>query len=502
MFLRKNSKLFLFIHVYFILFTLIKNETNNANTFSIISPNKVAKEIEKINQNLNSEVPYRIGKFGDIPFGKTFLSMIFIEEQNDGSNYWCNYDDTKTPTDLNSYSSIYSEYLPMILVDQGQCSYSKKALNVQLRGGSVMLIVDDDNNLDNNDKYNILDLRGNSIKIPTLIIPRNYGDIIKNYIYSERMKKKENNIDLPIEPIITSIKFSAYNEDGTVEMDLFLSSDDMNAVHFFKEFNRYKELLGKKLKFNPIYKYHNYAAYESNNDINQIYINAPCFSKKEMHYCSTNNYDLNLKNGRIILLENLRQSCIFINYGLDLYWKYMIEFGKACVNPKKPNFSEECSLIALYYIGLDNRNVTKIKSCMQDLIDFNSKVDDDYQLYNYRRVYEYPLITLNGIHFKGMWLPRTIFNSICTSFINDEKICGSPEIDKLSKNVQIYSPLLIIFVVIFLFTFTLLLIICYRRTVFRSIEQTVIEKIQTETIKSIGKHKKNKNEKNQLYEES
>ena len=70
---------------------------------------------------------------------------------------------------------------------------------------------------------------------------------------------------------------------------------------------------------------------------------------------------------------------------------------------------------------------------MQDLIDFNSKVDDDYELFNYRKVYEYPLITLNGIKFKGMFLPRTIFNSICTSFINDENICGAPKIKQISK---------------------------------------------------------------------
>ena len=61
--------------------------------------------------------------------------MIFIEQQDDGSNYWCNYDSAKAPIELTSYASIYKEYLPMILVDQGQCSYSRKALNVQLRGG-------------------------------------------------------------------------------------------------------------------------------------------------------------------------------------------------------------------------------------------------------------------------------------------------------------------------------------------------------------------------------
>ena len=348
----------------------MKSETNNPNTISLITPIQVSKEIEKINKN--GEIPYRIGKFGDIPFGKTVLSMVFIEQQYDGSNYWCNYDDTKEPSELKKYSSIYNEYLPIILVDQGQFSYSKKALNVQLRGGSVMLVVDDDNNLDNNDKYNIIDLRGNAIKIPTLIIPRNYGDIIKNYIYSQKNKNQGQSFHIPSELVIISIKFSAYNEDGIVEMYLFLSSDDINAILFFKEFEKYKNELGDKLVFNPIYKYHSYSSYESNNDASNSLGKAPCFSKKSINYCSTSNIDLKIENPRVILLENLRQSCIFINYGLDKYWEYMIQFGKECINLKKPYFIEECSLNSVYSIGFNKNDYNDIKNCMQDFIDFNS----------------------------------------------------------------------------------------------------------------------------------
>jgi hypothetical protein len=488
----KNLLSFLFLLLFLILFKSIKSQINTGNTFSIITPLSISEEIEKINLSKNSEIPYRIGKFGDVPFGKTVLGMIFIQQQYDGSNYWCNYDETSTPLEIEKYSSIYKAYLPIILVDQGQCSYSKKALNVQLRGGSAMLIVDDDNNLDNNDKFNILDLRGNSIKIPSLIIPRNYGDIIKNYIYEQKNLKEK-------EPVIVSIKFSAYNPDGSIELNLFMSSDDINAIYFFKEFEKYKELIGDKLKFNPIYKYHNYKGFKAENDIKSN-SESPCFSKKNINFCSTKNSDLKINNPRLVLMENLRQSCIFINHGVDLYWNYMIEFGNQCTNFKNPIFNEECSKISFYRLRLNDKDYDKIISCMQDLIDFNSKVDDDYELYNYRKVYEYPLITLNGIKFTGMFLPRMIFNSICTSFINDDIICGSPLVKALTKNTKLYPPSLIFFIITFLFFMTIILVICYRRVAYRSIEQTLIEKIQTETIKSIGKHQQKK-EKKELVKE-
>ena len=49
-------------------------------------------------------------------------------------------------------------------------------------------------------------------------------------------------------------------------MNLFLISDDINAVLFCLRLIIYKNELGNKLVFNPIYKYHSYLSYESNND--------------------------------------------------------------------------------------------------------------------------------------------------------------------------------------------------------------------------------------------
>ncbi len=200
-------------------------------------------------------------------------------------------------------------------------------------------------------------------------------------------------------------------------------------------------------------------------------------------------------------MENLRQSCIFINHGVDIYWKYMIKFGELCADLSHPIFNEECAKMVYLFLMLSEKEYEEVLNCMQDLIDFNSKVDDDYELYNYRKVYEYPLITLNGIKFKGMFLPRTIFNSICTSFINDEKICGSPKVKEISKSPKVYPSSLIFFIIILLFLMTIILVLCYRRVAYRSIEQTLIERIQEGTIKSIGKYQQKKSTVTELVEE-
>ena len=67
---KKNTKTLLFLQIYFLILTSIKCQTNTGNSFSVITPPEIIEEIEKINQIKSSEIPYRIGKFGDIPFGK------------------------------------------------------------------------------------------------------------------------------------------------------------------------------------------------------------------------------------------------------------------------------------------------------------------------------------------------------------------------------------------------------------------------------------------------
>jgi len=78
---------------------------STGNYFSIITPLEISQKIERLNIFRLNQIPYKIGKFGDIPFGKTVLAMLFLQTEDDGSNYWCNYDTTKIPSELNSYSN-------------------------------------------------------------------------------------------------------------------------------------------------------------------------------------------------------------------------------------------------------------------------------------------------------------------------------------------------------------------------------------------------------------
>ncbi len=77
---------------------------------------------------------------------------------------------------------------------------------------------------------------------------------------------------------------------------------------------------------------------------------------------------LGITNPRIMLMENIRQSCIYYTHVKDLeqYWDYMETFSKICADIDKPVFTEECAIDVINYLGLDRKEIDK---CMKQEIE-------------------------------------------------------------------------------------------------------------------------------------
>lgn len=108
---------------------------------------------------------------------------------------------------------------------------------------------------------------------------------------------------------------------------------------------------------------------------------------------------MNIKSERSVLMENIRQSCIYLlnNYNLDVYWNYMIVFSDTCADINNPLFDAKCSENVMSVLYIDNE---KVKECMNNLIQNPGKIEDDYNLTKQKRVYKIPEILLNGIKYK------------------------------------------------------------------------------------------------------
>ena len=333
----------------------------------------------------------------------------------------------------------------------------------------MMIIISDNDSM--MESYNFDDQVGDRVDIPSIILSKKIGDLFKEYLSNSSNK----------DPITISIKFSGVKKDGSIDIDLFFGSDDAIALNFFREFSPFYELLDKKLHFRPVYKYYIYLNEETDNSLS-VDSNIRCF--KNQKYCVGSSKDFNITNPRIPLLENIRQSCIYTLFELPVYWNYMMTFAKDCADVVNPSFTPECSLSTIKAIGIE-QNEDKINECMKDMIEKDSKVNDDYNLYNQKRVFKVPELMINGVKYRGTWYSKYIFNSICSGFIDDDSICKPKKTEPPSSFTGMK---LIGIVAIGLFVVTIISLICYRRFVNKSLETSLSEKIEQQTMVSIGQY--------------
>ena len=413
-----------------------------------------------------------MGNFGKIPYGKTILGKVYYIPQKDGSNYWC--DSSKLNVNKDLYLVDSKEYVPVYFVDHSNdCSYAHKAINVQNMLGKVMLIASDSNIIE--EEYNIDDAIEKP-SIPTIIITKDFGDIIREYskyILNEKNKEDKH--------IILNMKFSGVKENGKVELELFFRSDDKKVLSFFQEFYYYKKLLGDKLVLKPYYKYSRYVNEEYSNELSS---NLPYPCVKESRMCATSNNQLNINNPRIILMENIRQSCVLKLYGIEKYWYYMIFFGELCVDLRKPTFTEECASEVLNLTLIDNEI---INYCMKNMIEKEEKIEEDFNTFQKRKIYSVPDLYINGVPYRGTWLSKYIFNSICNGFLDDE-ICASEDPSSIMKNRKI-NIILIFILSMIIFCVLVLSLLFYKQYINRDLERVFNSKIEEYTIKSISQYK-------------
>ena len=187
-------------------------------------------------------------------------------------------------------------------------------------------------------------------------------------------------------------------------------------------------------------------------------------------------------------MENIRQSCIyniFKTENLDTYWSYMMNFSDTCADSNNPLFTEECAVDMMKYTGIE---ISRVNLCMEDAIkSISGPIENDYSAFTSKKVHKLPEIMLNGVKYRGSWLARYIFDAICSGFLDDDSICATPKPEELSgdSGVGVGGIMLII---VFVVLAMIVLLICYRRIVNKSLEASLNEKIQTQTIHSLGQY--------------
>ena len=195
-------------------------------------------------------------------------------------------------------------------------------------------------------------------------------------------------------------------------------------------------------------------------------------------------------------LENLRQKCIYYESELgripainpiSLYWDYMSDFSKLCADLKNPIFNTLCSESVMI---LNHINIDKIKQCMNNAItDKNNYLllREDKAFLD-RSVFKVPTIIINGETYQGMFSAVKIFEEICSHIYSGSTVQSC--IDELSpKDIEEqyeFTEILILSIAIcFIILFFLYL---YKRSIERSLDETITEKIKKQAHGSLGEY--------------
>jgi hypothetical protein len=174
-----------------------------------------------------------------------------------------------------------------------------------------------------------------------------------------------------------------------------------------------------------------------------------------------------------------------------VYYEYMVRFSELCIDLDRPNFTMDCAATAMSATG--SLVLSTIESCIQDELKGiipvrtpNEKpfISAHYEAFSDRKVHKYPEIYLNGVKYKGGWYGKYLLHAICNGFLEDDEICQIKPLEA-SSGVGFGTVFLIIVLII---ASMVVLLICYRRIVNKALEASLNEKIQTQTIFSLGQY--------------
>lgn len=364
---------------------------------------------------------------------------------------------------------------PMIIaVDRGQCSFVSKVLNAQEAGANAVLVFDNESEREEEViMVSMSERSGESVKIPSMMISKKYGDKIRRALLDETTKR-----------VVVTMRWLEINKSETVTFDLWTNSGDQALIDLLigqENVNSYTEgnfpfaNLKNTLNFRPRYEIiDGYQMGCSENDQSEDGDNIDPMDAAldEMmqeacgtscinggRYCATTTGLNTVRgiiyvSGRKIMKMNLFQLCIreisrkTFNEDkvITAWWKVNRYFYAYCVYANA-DFSQNCALYALEKKSPSKEFSEAVSQCIDDnLHGGKSKLLQreipyeqspvaitDTSLPSNAYINKTPYL---GSLLCGVHEPRcSIFEAICAAYAPNSvpEICHQPEKCELTK---------------------------------------------------------------------
>lgn len=174
-------------------------------TISIIHANVFIRGPKELIKKLPNEgiLPASISNFGRIPYGYNVMGIIKYDISSLGQVEAC---EDLPPIQL-THKQVIDES-PIVMVDRGTCTFTRKVQNIENAGGHIAMIV---NNEDSDPVHIIMsdDGHGKTITIPAVLISQSDGNIIKDFMRSN--PDKDIVVEIDFEMVSIAFDFTLYN---------------------------------------------------------------------------------------------------------------------------------------------------------------------------------------------------------------------------------------------------------------------------------------------------
>jgi hypothetical protein len=341
-----------------------------------------------------------------------------------------------------SNNTLYDENFKILLSYKGSCPISQKARNAQNAGASMLILIDKENTILNSE---IFQETGDDITIPVTFIRNKDGKILEEYILNN-----------PNDNIIAEINFKP-KQKKFVQFKFFFSSSEPKAYELIGNMTKYIDKFNEQVIFTPHYVVHKnpyYVEENPNSNINCVSKGVYCYFPKETTIT---------QEGQKILLENIRQKCMFeeSKYNdITQYFKYLSTFAKLCVNTEKKSLTKQCSKLTLKELGYAENYLDECLAISfgvrQNNLDENYIIDKNNRLLEseYNEILKYkltsfPAVVINDVTLHGTIKEESIIGYLCSNVRDKPDFCGLYSMfDKRKKSAP--NKLLIYFLMFLL----------------------------------------------------
>lgn len=170
--------------------------------------------------SLDGEIHASYSNFGFVPYGQTIMGKIHFDKNNEDG---CEPYPMKDVQELERSADV----TPFYIARRGDCSFVQKIRNMENMGVAVGIVIDDKKR-DIKSTLMSDDGTGGGIRIPSMLISKNDGDIILEWYRKAKSSDKAN--------LVVMAEFKMPATDNNVNMDLWMTSSSNRALDFIEDF--------------------------------------------------------------------------------------------------------------------------------------------------------------------------------------------------------------------------------------------------------------------------